>query len=195
MNKNSLRTATIIGSIILVLLLIVAAMSAHAQTTDEPTPFQHAFSHNHVVLIEWSGVWRGRTLVPAGTTIDYRGRRVELAPGYILGNAFTARDDRGQNIQFFHLFLPDEGPMIAMLESNPDTHVVVTFDPLCFYATKIVMVPLTTPSPTPSPSPSPSATPTPTPAPMPTPTPAPTPKPSPTPCQRKPCPRVRRIFT
>lgn len=108
------------------------------------TGFDTARVHQHVVSSTYEGVWVKRIYADSSTS-------------WPLGNQLAVRGATNE-LWFYYAFDPQrDGPMIATAESTPSgMRVRVTYDPVCFYVTKLELLGAVTPvipRPTPSPSP------------------------------------------
>src|SRR5688572_15671346 len=114
----------------LIVLAGLISITSLLQTQSATTEFDAAHAHRHTRTVTFEGEWVKRSNEPA-----------KGGAKYLLGNAFWVRADaikNGAKFQFYREFLPEiDGPTIAMLESRPHTRVLVTYDPVCSYATQI----------------------------------------------------------
>lgn len=138
-------------------LFVTAFLSAFALVVMAQTSFDTARVHQHVVSATYEGVWVKRMLVPAQNPISYP-----------LGNQLAVRGATNE-LWFYYGFEPiRDGPLISTAEGTPSGRKVrVTYDPVCFYITKIEDLGAVAPSPSPSPTPTPTPQPTPSPSPTP----------------------------
>lgn len=133
--------------LVLQLILTVGVLVSSAQSS-----FDFARLHNHVASTTFEGVWL---------------KRMEpIKDQYPLGSRLAVKGTT--EMWFWYGFDPlKDGPMIATAESTPSgMRVRVTYDPVCFYITKLELlgpvlplIPRPTPDPIPTPVPSPTPTP------------------------------------
>ena len=144
MKIKNLRVLIAVLTFVFLFVVVSGVLQAtQGQSTDE-TLFEIAYKHQHQPsdLVTWQGVWIKRSVQPAGTFIDWRGRVAEKSTAHLLGNAFTILGDAdGLPMMFFRLFdAQTDGTLISQIESRTNARVRVTYDPRCGYATKIELL-------------------------------------------------------
>lgn len=135
---------------VLITVVLNAAFVGLAALATAQSSFDSARIHNHVVSTTFEGVWH---------------KRMEpIKDQYPLGSRLAVKGTT--EMWFWYGFDPlKDGPMIAMAESTPSgMKVKVTYDPVCFYITKLELLGPVLPV-IPRPTPEPLATPTPVPSP------------------------------